>query len=95
VRLGTEYLFIKEKYVVPVRFGIFYDPEPAMKSPDDFYGFSIGTGYARGRVAFDLSYQYRYGKDVTTDVPAIQSSSPTIDYFPHRANYIIYFNKGE
>lgn len=90
VRLGTEYLFIKEKYVIPVRFGLFYDPEPAMKSPDDFYGFSIGTGYARGRVAFDMSYQYRFGKNVTTDVPALRGSDLDVRQHTLMASLIFY-----
>jgi len=91
VRLGTEYLFIKDKYVVPVRFGLFYDPEPAMKSPDDFYGVSFGTGYAWGRVAFDLSYQYRFGEHVTTDVPAIKGSSLDVRQHTIMTSLIFYF----
>ena len=51
VRMGTEYLFIKEKYVVPVRFGVFYDPEPQTGHLDEYYGFSVGTGYSRERFA--------------------------------------------
>jgi long-subunit fatty acid transport protein len=67
VRLGTEYLFIKEKYMIPVRFGLFYDPEPATNHLNDFYGFSIGTGFARGRFVLDTAYQYRKGNDVVSE----------------------------
>lgn len=63
VRLGAEYLFIGEKTVVPVRWGIAYDPEPSRDSPDDAYLASIGTGLVLGnRASFDLAYQYRFGE---------------------------------
>jgi long-subunit fatty acid transport protein len=64
VRAGAEYLFIMEKYVIPLRGGIFYDPAPAEGSPDDFFGFSLGSGIVRGRLVFDIAYQHRFGKDV-------------------------------
>lgn len=67
VRLGGEYLFmLKNKYILPVRAGIFYDPEPAKDEPDDFYGFSLGGGVASGPVVFDLAYQFRWGNNVRT-----------------------------
>ena len=64
VRLGAEYLFIQPKYVVPIRGGVFYDPAPAEGTPDDFYGFSVGSGIGIGRFVFDIAYQYRFGNDV-------------------------------
>jgi long-subunit fatty acid transport protein len=64
VHVGAEYLFIKPKYTIPLRAGFFYDPGPAEKSPDDYFGFSLGTGLGVGRFVFDLAYVYRFGKDV-------------------------------
>ncbi|MBW2176425.1 MAG: hypothetical protein JRH03_05635, partial [Deltaproteobacteria bacterium] len=64
VRTGAEYLHIATAYVIPFRAGIFYDPAPADGGSDDFYGFSCGTGFAKGKVLFDIAYQYRYGEDV-------------------------------
>ncbi len=65
VRLGAEYLFLlKHKYVVPLRVGIFYDPEPTEDNPDKFYGFSLGGGIAVSQFVFDMAYQYRWGNDV-------------------------------
>ena len=65
VRLGGEYLYLyKYKYAVPVRAGVFYDPEPTEDSPDDFYGFSLGTGVATNKFAFDIAYQFRWGNGV-------------------------------
>ena len=68
VRIGTEYLLIKPEYVIPVRAGIFYDPAPAEGSPDDYFGFSLGSGIAYGRFIFDIAYQYRFGNDVGTSM---------------------------
>ncbi len=66
IRLGAEYLLIRPEvdYVIPLRLGLFYDPSPAAGAPDDYYGFSLGTGFGKGRFIFDLAYQFRYGNDV-------------------------------
>ncbi len=65
VRLGGEYLFIGSEYVIPIRGGLFYDPAPAEGDPDDFFGFSLGSGISFGRFIIDVAYQYRYGKNVS------------------------------
>lgn len=64
-RLGGEYLILNPKYIVPIRAGFFYDPEPARGTPDDYYGVSVGTGLVYEPVVIDLSYWYRFGNDVT------------------------------
>jgi long-subunit fatty acid transport protein len=64
LRFGGEYLIIREKYVVPLRAGIFYDPAPAEGSPDKFYGFAVGSGISYGRFVFDIAYQFRFGNGV-------------------------------
>jgi long-subunit fatty acid transport protein len=66
VRVGGEYLIIAESVVIPIRAGLFYDPEPAEGSPDNFYGFSIGSGIAYKNIVYDIAYQYRFGRDVRT-----------------------------
>lgn len=63
-RLGGEYLIIGERVAVPLRAGIFYDPGPAEGSPDNYYGFSLGTGLVYKRFVFDIAYQFRFGNDV-------------------------------
>jgi long-subunit fatty acid transport protein len=79
VRAGVEYFILGEHDMVPLRLGLFYDPEPAKGSVDDYYGFSLGTGYKRGRVAIDAAYQYRKGSNVTGDIPAIDDINADID----------------
>lgn len=63
VRFGGEYLWIRPKFVVPLRAGLFYDPEPGDGGTDDFYGFSLGSGVAVKRFLFDAAYTFRYGEE--------------------------------
>jgi long-subunit fatty acid transport protein len=92
VRLGVEYLFIKEKMVFPVRAGLFYDPEPQTGKVDDYYGVSIGTGFAGSRIAVDASYQYRFARHVTGDIGAVIDGTK-MDAKQHTVNVsaIFYF----
>ena len=69
VRAGGEYLFILEKTIVPVRFGLFYDPEPDTGHPKDYYGVSAGTGIMLGNVVLDCCYIYRWADGVKSEVP--------------------------
>ncbi|MBI5664009.1 MAG: outer membrane protein transport protein [Nitrospirae bacterium] len=90
VRMGTEYLFIRNKYVIPVRFGVFYDPEPATDHVDDFYGFSLGTGVSYGNIALDTSYQFRMGNDATGDLQEIEESEVDIKQHVWMLSLIVY-----
>ena len=94
VRFGMEYLLVNPKshYVIPLRAGLFYDPVPAQASPDDYYGFSLGSGFSMGRCAFDIAYQYKFGNDVgdsMTDesIPQDQDVEEHMVY----SSFIIYF----
>ncbi|MDY6864287.1 MAG: outer membrane protein transport protein [Thermodesulfobacteriota bacterium] len=67
--IGMEYLFILEKTIIPLRLGVFYDPEPSHKDPDDFWGVSAGSGLMfYNRIIIDFAYIFRTGKDVKKDV---------------------------
>ena len=92
VRFGMEYLLVNHRshYVIPWRAGVFYDPVPAQASPDDYYGFSLGSGFSMERYAFDIAYQYKFGNDVgdsMTDVPQNQDVEEHMVY----SSFIIYF----
>ena len=91
VRMGMEYLFIMTKYVVPLRGGIFYDPAPAEGSPDDFYGFSLGSGIAKGRFVFDIAYQYRFGNNVGTSILKNLEFSQDVEEHTVYSSLIIHF----
>ena len=90
VRTGMEYLIIRQKDVIPLRFGIFYDPEPATGHLDEFYGFSLGSGYARGRIAVDFAYQFRTGNNLTGDIPNISNSNVDMNQHTIMASAIVY-----
>jgi long-subunit fatty acid transport protein len=68
VRMGGEYLFIlpERNMAVPLRAGIFYDPEPSQGTVKDFYGFALGSGIAYKSFVFDVAYQFRWGHNVDT-----------------------------
>ncbi len=99
VRLGGEYVFINERkpkqgFLPSIRWGAFYDPEPASGredsffgiewkgdgDPDDYYGFGLGFGgLIKNRVNIDLAYQFRWGTNVKQDTFA--GDSPFVNDF--------------
>lgn len=94
VRIGTEYLFVKDKNVIPLRFGLFYDPEPQKGTFDNYYGFSLGTGYATGKVAIDVAYQCRIGRNLKGDLSYIEGVKADITQHAVMMSVIYYFDKG-
>jgi long-subunit fatty acid transport protein len=74
VRIGSEYLFIRPKYTVPVRVGFFYDPAPSPGTADNYLGVSLGSGISIGRFVFDAAYVYRFGRNVG------KSTIPDLDF---------------
>jgi long-subunit fatty acid transport protein len=91
IRVGGEYIFIKPKYIIPLRAGVFYDPAPARNSPDDFFGFSIGTGIGMNRFSLDAAYQYRFGRNVGESRPTQSDLSIDVDEHSFYSSLIIYF----
>nr|WP_319494215.1 outer membrane protein transport protein [uncultured Desulfobacter sp.] len=94
VRLGAEYLLINRNkhYVIPLRMGLFYDPSPADNNPDDYYGISIGTGFAKEKFVFDIAAQYRFGRDVGSSVFPDYSFSQDVDEFRVYSSIILHWN---
>ena len=92
LRMGCEYLFILEEkdIVIPIRTGIFYDPEPSEGSPKDFYGFSLGSGIVYKKLIFDMAYQFRWGDDVDTG-NSIATSDADISQHLFLASLIFHF----
>jgi long-subunit fatty acid transport protein len=66
VRIGAEYLIIlpERGIAVPLRCGVYYDPEPASGGAKDFYGVALGSGIAWKELIVDISYNYRWGREV-------------------------------
>ena len=92
VRGGTEFLwsvdslFGLKKVEIPLRAGGVWEQRPAIGDPDDYYGFSVGTGFGFGeeprRVIFDIAYSYLTADDVQSVIP--EESGLTTDTDQHQ-----------
>jgi long-subunit fatty acid transport protein len=64
LNLGAEHLFVREGAVVPLRFGLGWEPQGAMdpitRDPVDYTLVSAGGGYNTNRVKLDAAVQYRW-----------------------------------
>jgi len=75
VHMGTEYLWESDSHriEIPLRFGLAWEQRPALRNPDDYYGFSLGTGVAVGpehsKWIFDIAYSYLQADNVQSVVP--------------------------
>jgi len=78
VRMGGEYLLILERTIVPLRAGLFYDPEPGEDGSRAFYGFSVGSGVSYGLLVLDAAYQFRFGNNIDGVVLSHPGSSADI-----------------
>lgn len=92
IRAGAEYLFIRGKYTIPVHAGIFYDPAPQKGSPDDIYGFSLGSGFVwYDKFSFDVAYQYRFGSDLGKDTITGAGFSQDLSEHTIYSSFVFYF----
>ena len=61
---GAERLFAGDGFVVPLRFGLAWEPQgardPYTRDPVDFVMFALGTGYNTNSLKFDAAFQYRW-----------------------------------
>ena len=91
VRLGGEYLFINPPYAIPLRAGLFYDPAPGQGGPDNYFGLSLGSGFAYGRYVFDVAYQYRFGNNVGKSLFQAYDFSQDVQEHSVYSSVIIHF----
>ncbi len=73
--LGVERLFVLPRTVVPVRGGVFYDPEPTAAGTQHFVGAALGSGLSVGEVIFDAAYQFRTSLGDQPDVVILGDQS--------------------
>ena len=91
IRLGAEYLLYKNGRLIPLRSGIFYDPEPAKGWVDDFFGVSIGTGIVWEDYALDIAYQYRFGEKRGTADMLGERITAEVEQHSLYSSIILYF----
>jgi long-subunit fatty acid transport protein len=62
--LGAERLFPAEGHVIPLRFGVAWEPQgprsPYTRDPVHFVMLAAGTGYNTNSLKFDAAFQYRW-----------------------------------
>lgn len=61
-RLGTEYLFILDEGLIPVRAGLFWEQRPSLGHAEAAVGFSLGTGLRTRLFSLDCAYQFRHAR---------------------------------
>lgn len=91
VRVGGEYLIIGEEMVIPLRAGLFYDPEPADGSPDNFWGLSVGSGICYKEFVYDIAYQYRFGRNVRSAIIGDETSRQDVEQHTVYMSVIYHF----
>jgi hypothetical protein len=64
VNAGAERLFVGESFVVPLRFGVAWEPQgarsPYTLDPVNFVMLAVGTGYNTNSLKLDAAFQYRW-----------------------------------
>ncbi len=68
LKYGMEYLWVLTHTEIPFRAGVSWEQRPAIGDPDEFWGFSLGTGVSvgkdPGKMIVDVAYSYARGEDV-------------------------------
>lgn len=73
--LGAERLFVFPRTVVPLRGGLFYDPQPGNRRTHHFLGLAAGTGVSVGDLILDVAYQFRFATGGEPDVVSLGDPS--------------------
>jgi long-subunit fatty acid transport protein len=80
-RYGMEYLLVLEKTEIPLRGGLTYEQRPAVGKPDEYWGYSLGTGISigqdPGKLIIDVAYSYLYGDNVLSGLVSGQTGLKT------------------
>jgi len=90
-RLGAEYLIIRGAYVIPLRFGLFSDPQPKHDGVVNQYGVSIGSGFMQDLLALDIAYQYRQGDNDSSDYSSFKDIQVDVNQQMLMMSLIYYF----
>ena len=77
LRLGGEYLCMLSWTEIPLRGGLFWEQRPAIGTPDEYWGFSLGSGLSIGkepyRAILDVAYIFEQGNNVMGSLLSDQS----------------------
>ena len=80
--LGAECLFHGEGHVIPLRFGVAWEPQGARSAytldPVHFVMLAAGTGYNTNTIKFDAAFQYRWARFRDGDNFTLEGGSPEL-----------------
>lgn len=72
-RGGVEYIWLLKKTEIPFRIGLIWEQRPAIGNPDEYRGFTLGSGISLGKdpgkLIIDFAYSYLAADGVQTVVP--------------------------
>jgi hypothetical protein len=78
VNAGAEHLFVREGFVIPLRFGAAWEPQgwrsPYTRDTVDFVMLALGTGYNTNSLKFDAGLQVRWANCLTATTFGISSA---------------------
>ena len=78
VNAGAEHLFVREGFVIPLRFGAAWEPQgwrsPYTRDTVDFVMLALGTGYNTNSLKFDAGLQVRWANYLTATTFGISSA---------------------
>jgi long-subunit fatty acid transport protein len=82
IRVGFEYVFIRNGLKVPLRGGYFntkrINVEQTVEDPPRFNGFTLGIGLLLGPVLCDVAYLYEWGEVVPEQMPESRAAPITV-----------------
>ncbi len=77
IRLGGEYVCVLSQTEIPLRGGMFWEQRPAVGAPDEYWGFSLGSGISlgkeTGKTILDVAYIFEQGNNVRDSLLAGQA----------------------
>lgn len=72
LRTGTEYLWVLKRTEIPLRTGFSWEQRPAIGTPDQYWGLTLGTGFSFGKgpnkVIIDIAYMFTWANDVMRSI---------------------------
>lgn len=76
LNLGVERLVQHPGFIVPLRFGLAYEPQgsmdPILRDPVDFVMLAAGAGFNTNSVKFDAALQYRFARSRTSEALTLE-----------------------
>ena len=87
IRLGLEYLLVFPRTEIPLRSGVAWEQRPTALDPQDYYSFSLGSGFSvgkePGKTVVDIAYVLTSSEGAPGNV--VEQTDLTLDLIEHQA----------